>query len=153
MQSGAGLAAAALPGFGQATVLGIEGVLRKESNAATAEHCVQRPIVHPGVLQTREDLEFAKAKINAGEEPWKSSWQIWLDNPVASLDFTPKPCVHVVRGAYDIPDKGGHEIQDSANAAENHVMQWYVTGDKAHARKAIRSFRCMVRHAGGFLRE
>jgi hypothetical protein len=81
-----------------------------------------------------------KGKINADEEPWKSAWQIWLDSPVASLDFTPKPYVHVVRGAYDAGEKGGRELQDSANAAENHVMQWYVTGNEAHARKAIEIF-------------
>lgn len=91
-------------------------------------------------MQTRADLEFAKAKITAGEEPWKSSWQIWLDSPVASLDFTPKPFAHVIRGAYDAGDHGGREIQESANAAENHVMQWYMTGNEAHARKAIEIF-------------
>ena len=88
-------------------------------------------------MQTRTDLEFMKAKINAGEEPWKSAWNLWLDSPVASLDFTPKPFAHVVRGAYDAGDQGGHEIQASASAAENQVMQWWVTGDEAHARKAI----------------
>jgi hypothetical protein len=81
-----------------------------------------------------------KAKINAGEEPWKSAWQIWLDSPVASLDFTPKPFVHVIRGAYDAGEKGGRELQQSADAANNHVMQWYVTGNEAHAHKAIEIF-------------
>ena len=88
-------------------------------------------------MQTQTDLEFMKAKINAGEEPWKSAWQTWLDSPVASLEFTPRPFAHVVRGAYDAGDQGGRELQASSNAAENHVLQWWVTGDEAHARKAI----------------
>lgn len=96
--------------------------------------------MHPGVSQTRADLEFSKAKINAGEEPWKSSWQVWLDSPLASLDFMPRPFAHVIRGAYDAGDQGGRELQDSANAAENHVMQWYISGNEAHARKAIEIF-------------
>ncbi|HUA91519.1 MAG TPA: right-handed parallel beta-helix repeat-containing protein [Terracidiphilus sp.] len=99
-----------------------------------------RQIVHPGIMQTRADLEFMKAKIKAGEEPWKSSWDLWLTSAVGSLDFTPKPFAHVVRGAYDAGDKGGREIQESADAANNHVMQWYITGDEAHARKAIEIF-------------
>lgn len=140
LQSGAGLAASALPGFGQAKAPGAEGVHPEGSNASTGAHSAHRPIVHPGVLQTRADLEFMKAKIKAGEEPWKSSWQIWLDSPVGSLEFTPKPFVHIIRGAYDAGEKGGRELQDSANAAENHVMQWYVTGDEAHARKTIEIF-------------
>lgn len=137
LQSGAGLAATALNGVGQTPSALMAEAHHHEATVAQAAH---RPIVHPGVMQTRGDLEFMKAKIKAGEEPWKSSWQIWLEGPVASLDFTPKPYVHVVRGAYDAGEKGGRELQDSANAAENHVMQWYVTGDEAHARKAIEIF-------------
>ncbi len=137
LQSGAGLAAAVLPGLGQTPVTPAGGAHRSE---VTATKSVRLPIVHPGILQTRADLEFAKAKIRAGQEPWKSAWQIWLDSSVAALDFTPKPSVHVIRGAYDAGDQGGRDLQESASAAENHVMQWYVTGDEAHARKAIEIF-------------
>jgi Right handed beta helix region/Alginate lyase len=135
LQSGAGLAAAAMPELGRTREVAAGREHEEQSTAGAREG--HRPIVHPGVMQTRADLEFMKAKIKAGEEPWKSSWQIWLDSPLGSLDFTPKPFVHVIRGAYDAGDKGGREIQDSANAAENHVMQWYITRDEAHARKAI----------------
>jgi hypothetical protein len=133
LQSGAGLAAAALPGLGQTPV--------PRSPAHQAEAAPQpgahRPIVHPGILQTRADLEFMKAKIHAGEEPWKSAWNVWLTGYVASLDFKPQPFAHVIRGAYDAGDIGGQALQQSASAAENHALQWYVTGDEAHARKAI----------------
>ncbi len=140
VQSGAGLAAAALPALGQIPANSAGGTNHGKSSPGNASHTEHRPIVHPGILQTRVDLEFVKAKITAGEEPWKSAWQIWLDSPVASLDFTPKPFVHVIRGAYDAGDQGGRELQDSANAAENHAMQWYLTGNEAHARKAIEIF-------------
>ncbi|MGH9600230.1 MAG: alginate lyase family protein, partial [Terracidiphilus sp.] len=140
LQSGAGLAVAALPARGQAAATTAGGVHREKRNAAADAHGPHRPIVHPGVMQTRADIEFMKAKIDAGEEPWKSAWQLWLDSPVASLDFKPRPFVHVIRGAYDAGDHGGVELQQSANAAENHVMQWCVTGDEAHARKAIEIF-------------
>jgi len=134
LQSGAGLAAAALPGVGQTPAAAAGAAHGSDTGAAKGD---RRPIVHPGILQTRADLEFMKAKIKAGEEPWKSAWQIWLTSPVGSLDFEPKPFVHVIRGAYAAGEKGGRELQDSANAANNHVMQWYVSGDAAHARKAI----------------
>jgi hypothetical protein len=135
LQSGAGLAAAALPALGQMP----DGGTRQEGMiaAAAAAQDGERPIVHPGILQTREDLEFMKVKIKAGEEPWKSSWDVWLTSPGASLDFQPKPFVHVIRGAYAAGERGGLELSESATAANNHVMQWYVTGDEAHARKAI----------------
>lgn len=135
-RSSAGLAAAALPSFPQSAVSAVTDEHHGSSTAIDTEHLARGPIVHPGILQTRSDLEFMKAKINAGEEPWKSAWQIWLDSPVASLDFTPKPFTHVIRGAYAAGEKGGRELSENANAAENHVMQWYVSGDEAHARKA-----------------
>lgn len=139
-QSGVGVAAAALPAFGQTSVPATDGAHRETTNTSTTEHASHRPIVHPGILQTRADLEFAKAKIKAGEEPWKSAWQIWLDSPVASLDFTPKQFTHVIRGAYAAGEKGGRELSESASAAENHVMRWCISGDEAHAKKAIEIF-------------
>lgn len=45
--------------------------------------------------------------------------------------------MHVIRGAYAAGEKGDRELSESATAAENHVMQWYVMGDDAHARKVI----------------
>ena len=134
LQSGAGLVATALPALGKSEA---PGATQRHAHAAAGD---EPSIVHPGILQTRADLEFMKAKISAGAEPWKSAWEFWLASPVASLDFEPKPCAHVIRGAYDAGDKGGQEIQQSADAANNHVMQWYVTGNEAHARKAIEIF-------------
>ena len=139
LQSGAGLAAAALPGLAQ-TPAAPAGAQHEGTAALAAAAGGKRPIAHPGILQTRADLEFMKARIKAGDEPWKSAWKIWLGSPAASLDFKPKPFVHVIRGAYAAGEKGGRELSESANAAENHVMQWYVTGDEAHARKAIEIF-------------
>jgi pectate lyase len=136
LQSGAGLAAAALPGLGQVPAAGA----LQEGTTAAAAQAGERPIVHPGILQTRADLEFMKAKIKAGEEPWKSSWNVWLTSSGASLDFKPKPFVHVIRGAYAAGERGGVELSESARVANNHVMQWYVTGDEVHARKAIEIF-------------
>ena len=135
------MAAAALPGIGESSAVPGRGAVRHEgSNSATELHGPHRAIVHPGVLQTRDHLDFMKAKITTGEEPWKSAWNLWLEGPIASLDFKPQPFTHVVRGAYAAGEKGGRELSESASAAENHVMQWYVSGNEAHARKAIEIF-------------
>ena len=84
LQSGAGFAAAALPGLGQ-TPASRSHSLHDEAVPAQGTH---RPIVHPGILQTRADLEFMKGKIHAGAEPWKSAWDVCLAGAVASLDVS-----------------------------------------------------------------
>jgi hypothetical protein len=142
LQSGASLAAAALPGLSQAHGALNEGVAahRLEATSAFSPDPAHRPIVHPGILQTRADLEFMKAKVNAGEEPWKSAWDRLQAEPNSSLDFKPKPYAHIIRGAYGAGQVGGAELSASANAANSHVLQWFVTGNEAYARKAIEIF-------------
>jgi hypothetical protein len=138
LQSGAGLAATALPGLAQ--TVGVSNDAAHHSQAAGNTSTGHRPIVHPGILQTRADLEFMKAKVKAREEPWKSAWERLQAEPNSSLDFKPQPFAHIIRGAYGAGQKGGAELTASANAAEAHVIQWYVTGNEAYARKAIEIF-------------
>jgi len=138
LQSSAGLAITALPGLGQGRATSPDSARSGEATASAL--AVHRPIVHPGILQTCADLEFMKARIKAGEEPWKSAWEMWLASPGSSLDFHPRPFVHIVRGAGGAGEQGGSELSESARVVNNHVMQWYVTGDEAHARKAIEIF-------------
>jgi hypothetical protein len=34
-----------------------------------------QPFVHPGLLQSRHDLDFIRGKVDAGEQPWKQAWE------------------------------------------------------------------------------
>src|SRR4051812_19850723 len=113
--------------------------------AAAAEPSASRAFVHPGLLQNRQDLEFMKAKILAGTEPWKGAFER-LRTPRASRgggaprelrEFKPQPFTHVIRGAYGKPTIGSGELSASAEAAYDSAIVWYVTGDKAYADKAI----------------
>jgi hypothetical protein len=142
LQSGAGLAAAALPNLAQSPSAPKEGRAARHPEGAGASRSspAHRPIIHPGILQTRADLEFMKAKIKSDEEPWKSAWDRLQNEPTSSLDFKPKPCAHIIRGAYGAGQKGGAELSASASAANSHVLQWFVTGNEAYARKAIEIF-------------
>ena len=31
--------------------------------------------IHPGILHNRTELDFIRARVNEGEEPWASAWQ------------------------------------------------------------------------------
>jgi hypothetical protein len=93
--------------------------------------------IHPGMLQNCQDLAFMKQKVAAGEEPWKTAWSNLCSQKYSSLNFQPQPVAHVVRGSYGRPSIGDRELSASANAAYSQALQWVVTGDKAHAQKAI----------------
>ncbi len=91
--------------------------------------------IHPGLLQTSSDLELLKQKIDNGEQPWKDAYKR-LSKSV-SLDFQPEPFTHVIRGPYGRPSIGGKELSSSADAAYEHSLMWYITGNKSYAQKAI----------------
>jgi hypothetical protein len=92
--------------------------------------------IHPGIFQTRKDLEFMKAQIVAAKEPWIGKWNQLLTSNFSDLSFAPRPVAHVLREAFGATKSGSDELQTSVDAANSHVKQWYVTGDAAHAEKA-----------------
>jgi len=78
-----------------------------------------------------------KAKVKAGEQPWKQAWDNLLSQSYSSLDFEAHPVVHIARGPYGRSSNGDRALTESALAAYSHALQWYVTREPAHARKAI----------------
>src|SRR5271156_4415218 len=46
---------------------------------------------HPGLLNSMEELQFIKQKIQAGEEPWKSAFEQMKETKYASLTYKPHP--------------------------------------------------------------
>ena len=102
--------------------------------------CFGQEFVHPGMLHTTSDLEFMKAKILAGEEPWKEAWNQLKDSEIASLRYKPTPFKVVDNGPYNQPDNGGKEFVRDGASAYTMALQWYVEGDEAYAEKAIEIF-------------
>jgi parallel beta-helix repeat protein len=102
-----------------------------------SEHGLLLPksFVHPGLLQSREDLEFMKQQIQKGKREWKKAFEKLQKD--ASLDFEPQPFTHVVRGSYGREGQGHRELSASALAAYQHALLWYITNNRAHAEKAI----------------
>jgi len=105
--------------------------------ASAAAKATEKSFVHPGMLHTRADLEFMKQKVVTGEQPWRDAWDRLRSSPSASLAFEPRPFAHVIRGPYNNPAIGSNEISASADAAYCHAVAWYITGERAHARKAV----------------
>jgi predicted alpha-1,2-mannosidase len=94
-----------------------------------------KPFVHPGMAQSRDDLDLMKENILKGVEPWKSAFDELKKQ--TGLDFVPRPVAFVSEGPYGANSVGGREFSASARAVYAHALIWYVTGGKAHADKAI----------------
>jgi hypothetical protein len=110
------------------------------------------PFTHPGILHSRAELDFVRAKVAAGEEPWQSAWEELRSHAISKLDWKPRPAADVVRRAYNNPDIGGTDLMRDAAAAYSHAIQWYVTGEPPHADKAIEilnAYATTLRSVGG----
>jgi hypothetical protein len=95
-----------------------------------------RTFKHPGLLHTKADLDRIKVNVAKGIEPWaagfarlkahpqsKADWR--MRGPFESLTRDPKGSLH------------NTEMWMDANAAYQNALIWAITGDEAHAKKAV----------------
>jgi hypothetical protein len=91
--------------------------------------------VHPGLLLKMEDLQRMRAMVAARTEPYLSGWNRLRAESRASVTYQPTPFAVVTRVS-DGSGTGNTELRDNAAAAFLNAVEWAVTGDEAHARKA-----------------
>lgn len=89
-----------------------------------------RKFVHPGGLHTLADLERMKAMVAQGQHPWVEGWEELQRDPWAQADFKSNPFANMG----DSRQKASVE----AHAAYLNAIRWYISGDEAYARCAIR---------------
>ncbi|MET7717756.1 alginate lyase family protein [Streptomyces sp. NPDC005407] len=92
---------------------------------------------HPGVLVSRPQLDFVKAKVNAGAQPWKSAYDQMLASKYGSLSRTAKPRAVVECGSYSNPNYGCTDEREDAIAAYTLALAWYIGGDSRYAKKSV----------------
>lgn len=93
--------------------------------------------IHPGILVDEGMLDFVKAKIAAGAEPWKSALAQASSSSFGSLSYTPHPRADVDCGPSSNPDDGCTDEKNDVAAAFTQALLWYHTGDVQHAQVAI----------------
>ncbi|MFB9056329.1 T9SS type A sorting domain-containing protein [Mariniflexile ostreae] len=99
---------------------------------------VTAQFVHPGLSHKKSDLDRMKYMVEAGIEPYASSFQLLASHP---------------RASYNVQVAGGNTgmttltsswnkfmINDGISAYYNALM-WYITEDPRHAEKAVEVFR------------
>src|SRR5690606_30377437 len=90
---------------------------------------------HPGIHQSAEDLAYMRTQVLKGEQPWKDAFERLKAE--TDLSFEISPIAHVMRGPYGRPNIGGNDLSRGATMAYRCALMWYITRDKAYARKAI----------------
>jgi hypothetical protein len=91
---------------------------------------------HPGVLVDQGQLDFVKAKIAAGAEPWTSALQAAQRSRYAALTYRAKPVADVDCGPFSNPNHGCSDEQADAIAAYTQSLLWYYTGNETYAQNA-----------------
>ena len=94
--------------------------------------------VHPGVLDSKAQLDFVKAKVAAGAQPWASAYQNMIGSSYASLSRTPTPYQTVECGPYSNPNIGCTNEREDAIAAYTDALAWYLSGNAAYAQESIK---------------
>ncbi|TDW81210.1 alginate lyase family protein [Kribbella sp. VKM Ac-2566] len=107
--------------------------------AAASPRSVDAPatFTHPGVGSSQAQLDFVRAKVQAGAQPWTDAFNQAKNSAYASLSRTPKPRAVVECGPYSNPNYGCTDEREDAIAAYTDALLWYLTRDDRYAQKSI----------------
>ena len=95
------------------------------------------PLVHPGLSHKKSDLERMKYMVEAGVEPYATSFQILAAHPRAR--FTVEVAGGMTGMTVLTPSLNRFLANDGLTAYYNALM-WAITEDSRHAEKAIEVF-------------
>lgn len=86
--------------------------------------------VHPGGLDSKRELDFVKARIRAGDEPWKSEFERLKSSTFATREPNGRATIN----------SSDHDaaalIQADATAAYGQALLWKYSGEELYAKRA-----------------
>ncbi|MCX2678658.1 alginate lyase family protein [Galbibacter sp. EGI 63066] len=97
---------------------------------ALAGNALSQEFMHPGGLHTLEDLNRMKEKVTAGESPWIEGWNALVSDGKSSATYG-------ISGGVRENANQRQNMNRDAQAAYLNALRWYISGDVAHAEKAI----------------
>lgn len=101
-----------------------------------------RNFVHPGVSHKLSDLERMKYMVQAGKEPWATSFAKLQASSYAKYTYTVQWKTDSVR-VVDGWSSNYEKFKYDALAAYYNSLMWYITGDVRHAQKCVQIFNAM----------
>ncbi len=91
-----------------------------------------RTFLHPGITYTQGDLDRMKAMVEAGREPWRSTFQALLSSHWSSLEADVFD-----RGASIGKEQFNQTIGRDGRRAHDLALIYRLTGDERYAKKAV----------------
>ena len=96
--------------------------------------------VHPGISHKRSDLERMKLMIEAGVEPWASSFQDLRSHARAQHSIAVGALSQDPSFVIEFNSASDNFLINDSTTAYLNALMWYFTGDSRHAEKAIEVF-------------
>ena len=93
-----------------------------------------RAATHPGMLLTEADFTRMRDKVNTSAQPWKGSWDLLVASANSQSTWGARPVAYINRGTS--PDNSALIYNDAAAAYQN-ALRWKISGNVAHANKAV----------------
>lgn len=108
---------------------------------------------HPGVLVSREQLNFVKHQVKEKKQPIYGEYLKAVASPLAAFDYKllGPPATGIIDcGSYSRPDHGCHAEDNDASAAYLQAVLWWITGDHRYADNSIRIMNTYARQLKGY---
>jgi hypothetical protein len=119
-------------------VFAVLSALLSGIGTASATSFAPAAFVHPGVLDSKAQLDFVKAKVAAKAQPWTSAYNAMISSSYASLSRQPSPYKVVECGPYSDPNIGCTNEREDAIAAYTDALAFYISGNAAYAQESIK---------------
>ena len=103
---------------------------------ATTADAAPATFTHPGMLHNWGDINRAKVRVAAGDDPWLSGWNRLTANSHSQSTWTARPQSIVYRGS-GTPENYSLLYNDIAAAYQN-ALRWQVAGTAANGDCAVR---------------
>ncbi|WP_307519443.1 alginate lyase family protein [Streptomyces umbrinus] len=116
-------------GLTAALAVGASATALTGSTAAAAP----ATFTHPGMLHAYGELNRAKVRVAAGNEPWLSGWNRLTANSHSAGTWTARPQATIIRGG---TGENYSLLYNDIHAAYQNALRWKIAGTTAHGDKA-----------------
>ncbi|MGQ1784586.1 MULTISPECIES: T9SS type A sorting domain-containing protein [unclassified Saccharicrinis] len=102
---------------------------------------IAQGFVHPGISNTRSDLDRVKYAVKNKMEPWYSAYRKLMADGKSNFNYTIQGDPSWTYLNRENPRVHGNEFQNDTQAAYHLALMWYITEDSRYAEKAVEIFK------------